>query len=1106
MAWAHLLLLTVAWTRPTEGFNIYEKPVTTFKEDNDVLFGQTEAQTKDGVLIPSPNSRVVFVCTLNKGDEGKCAKLTGFTEVEGTKPVVSVTNLMTADNEKTMVCQQQRKMEKCIEYFNANCILQSAFGNTEVLYPATLVVEQLDKINGSINRNNNNNNNNNNNDDDDEEVPGTEIGFVLDGSGSISAPDFAIAKQFICDVMSNVWKKCYNCDFTLVQYGSSVRSELSLKDSKENGQKALEKVKNIQQIGNLTVTASAIQYLLNHSFAFDNGSNPAAKKMMIVVSDGEITEFDRTNLIPALEMLKKMDVTRFAIGVGEIRVKPMAMKEMSDIAGDKKNLKFVDNYNALTSILAQLENNLLSSIEGLNEGDGFKFELSEAGFSSHIAPDESLLFGAVGANDWSGGVILRPPGQPVSFLQAESSKQRFSYLGYSVLSATVPSTAREKQYLYISGAPRYNLTGGVLVFDAANHKQRQLLQGEQLGSYFGSVLCAVDIDQNGETDYLLVGAPFHYQKGEEGKVFLYKLLGEGAFQKEDFEWRGLEKYVFSRFGSAIASVGDLDGNGCTDVAVGAPLEEDGQSGGSGSIYIFNGVSDKLQPLHSQRISPASIGMKLRHFGQSVSAFSKQVDRKRQRHISVGSEGNVTVLETLPILHIKPVLEVLPTKIPFTWREKTGKVTLEIQFKQRDQGEIADTEELQVLYNISLDVDQDKKRLTFVNNSDKVGAFDLKPSVGPQCISLTFSGCNDCYAPIVVQLNFTLKTTANRKPHRVLEYWTPKEVTQKVMIANNCEGSCVANISLSDSKLNQDVVIIGSSKSNSISFNLTNHGDEAYMTKLVLAYPHNLQYSHMTVNNPESTLEGTKCDHELRTPLSEVRCRLLHPHFKKGAQANFVIHWQIVDMKAEMRDGQIHASLTSANQDNQILDKKTYSFTMKNAMTVQLSGTASPNVIPFEDRLKEADITFTFKLSGENKYNATLTVDISLTTFEHNTNMAKPTVEPRDHCKINKKTQGYYDIKCLVTDLKDIRVHTSISDVKETSSKITASANVTIDEDFVLMGVNTTSSKVHVMILKQEVIKSEAAIIGGSIGGFLVLVLFVVLLFKCGFYKKRNQST
>jgi len=40
------------------------------------------------------------------------------------------------------------------------------------------------------------------------------------------------------------------------------------------------------------------------------------------------------------------------------------------------------------------------------------------------------------------------------------------------------------------------------------------------------VLCAVDIDNNGATDYLLIGAPFHYQRGEEGKVFIYKLLEE----------------------------------------------------------------------------------------------------------------------------------------------------------------------------------------------------------------------------------------------------------------------------------------------------------------------------------------------------------------------------------------------------------------------------------------------------------------------------------------------------------------------------------------------------------------------------------------------------
>ncbi|KAK0136625.1 Integrin alpha-E [Merluccius polli] len=262
---------------------------------------------------------------------------------------------------------------------------------------------------------------------------------------------------------------------------------------------------------------------------------------------------------------------------------------MLEIAGDEANLKMVNDYSLLAQILSGLETSILNEIEGLN--NGFKFQMSEAGFSSHIAPDESLLFGAVGAYDWSGGVILQPPGlENVSFLQGESSKQRFSYLGYSVLSVKVKS-----EVLYISGAPRYNLTGGVFVFEAVNHKQSQLLQGKQFGSYFGSVLCAVDIDKNGETDYLLIGAPFHHQRGEEGKVFIYKLKGEEAFQEEDFEWRGLEKYVFARFGSAIASVGDLDGNGFTDIAIGAPLEDDG----AGSIYIYNGIKGRLQLQHSQ---------------------------------------------------------------------------------------------------------------------------------------------------------------------------------------------------------------------------------------------------------------------------------------------------------------------------------------------------------------------------------------------------------------------------------------------------------------------------------------------------------------------------
>lgn len=50
----------------------------------------------------------------------------------------------------------------------------------------------------------------------------------------------------------------------------------------------------------------------------------------------------------------------------------------------------------------------------------------------------------------------------------------------------------------------------------------------QIGSYFGAELCSVDVNSDGNTDFLLVGAPLFYQAQEktEGQIYIYTLTDE----------------------------------------------------------------------------------------------------------------------------------------------------------------------------------------------------------------------------------------------------------------------------------------------------------------------------------------------------------------------------------------------------------------------------------------------------------------------------------------------------------------------------------------------------------------------------------------------------
>lgn len=49
-----------------------------------------------------------------------------------------------------------------------------------------------------------------------------------------------------------------------------------------------------------------------------------------------------------------------------------------------------------------------------------------------------------------------------------------------------------------------------------------VLLSSQIGSYFGGELCSVDLDQDGEAELLLIGAPLFYGEQRGGRVFTYQ--------------------------------------------------------------------------------------------------------------------------------------------------------------------------------------------------------------------------------------------------------------------------------------------------------------------------------------------------------------------------------------------------------------------------------------------------------------------------------------------------------------------------------------------------------------------------------------------------------
>ncbi|TRY62173.1 hypothetical protein TCAL_16246, partial [Tigriopus californicus] len=196
-------------------------------------------------------------------------------------------------------------------------------------------------------------------------------------------------------------------------------------------------------------------------------------------------------------------------------------------------------------------------------------------------------------------------------------------------------------------------------------KQGFSLEGFQLGSRFGQTLCTLDLNGDGFDD-LVVGAPLFTTKreqGEAGNVYVYKTNVRGHVTTMDLMNQDLPRKVESgaRFGATLASLGNLDGDGLEDFAVGAPYENDG----AGAIYVYRGSRSFVFSDISQKLTPADFPrLNMANFGFSANA-NQDVDGNGSPDLIIGSRGSrhTVLLRSLKVERIAPRSSfVAPTKV------------------------------------------------------------------------------------------------------------------------------------------------------------------------------------------------------------------------------------------------------------------------------------------------------------------------------------------------------------------------------------------------------------------------------------------------------------
>ncbi|KAM3599106.1 uncharacterized protein V6R79_000109 [Siganus canaliculatus] len=764
-----------------------------------------------------------------------------------------------------------------------------------------------------------------------------DIVIVLDGSNSIYPWSSII--DFLRRFIENIEIGPKLSQVGIVSYGLTVTHNVNLSQF-DNTPALLNFVEHLpQQTGFKTMTFLGIDTARKEAFMPERGARQGVKKVMVIVTDGE--SHDSYNLNKVIGDCEDDGIERFGIAVlGDYNRQNKSSEEVHKFINEIESISSqpirdhffnVSDEVALLTIVDALGSRIfaLEATTG-NFTSSFEMEMSQAGFSAHTSK-EGVLLGAVGAYDWNGTVVMHTTGGTIipgktDFYDpnTEAGYEGLSgYLGYDVQSASTPDGE-----LYISGAPRYNHTGRVVIYgldEKNNIVVSQILKGEQIGSYFGSVLQTVDVDGDSFTDILLVGAPMFMgaDKDEQGQVYVYKVNQDGQFELE-FTLKPVNQSCCTahsdsctnknepcgaRFGTAIAAVTDLNLDGFNDVAIGAPFENDHR----GAVYIYHGDKTSLKKKFVQRIPAGGDGDKVKFFGQSIHGVM-DLNGDGITDVTIGGLGGASLFWSRDVAELHAHMTFNPVKINLQQSqyqcEHRGRrsvcVTTEVCFTFSIKSDQQDLNfAAGVRYDLTLDALRAKARASFIGPDDKSDRrvarnFTIKDRE-TKCVNETFmmSDRLDFRDPLMVSLDFGL---VNEDQGPVLDESIPRSINKTIPLVDcGGDGKCITDLALKAEASVKSMLIRAQKDWIDVNINVRNKKDNAYNTKVILSFTPNINFVKVEPEK-ECTLNHTK-----------VECAVGYPFLGSNIEEDFKVKFE-VNPKHIQEFIQIDVTVTSDSEE------------------------------------------------------------------------------------------------------------------------------------------------------------------------------------------------